>query len=291
MLNEDELSNSDELGDEQPDETQDESQDLEQPTDQDSELFSDVDLDTEDDLTIDDLREMRTSMQRSFTQKTQELSTLRRDSELWQTVINHPEIGPELNSMIAKVRLGQPVTAPEAEPDIPNPADINPQEDLAGFMEAVVGKAIADKVAPIMQEINGMKKQMTGVSGYVQTNQRNLEFENLGTKFPAAKVIGVAAIEQIQNQYPGMSMEKALGVLAIDQPELLHKVNTRTKVDGGSKPKPKVLKPGSSSKDVDDIPATIRSRVRDLQKRAKEGASQGLGIKEIISGSFAKPHP
>ena len=283
------LSNSEELENEQTDETQNESPDSEPATDQHSELFDDIDLNDEnlDGLTPEELRNTRDRMNQAYTQKTQGIAQVKRDAELWNTVAAHPEIAESLNNMIIKVRRGESLTPPPAEEQLPNPADFNPQEDMDGYMGAVVVNAVTPLIKPLLQEIADMKQQMAGVGAFVQTNQSNLEFENLRTKYPASDVVGVDAIKQVQVQYPGMNMEKALGVLAIDHPELLQKTSQKST---RKKATPKVENAKSSSNaSVSNIDTELASSVRALQQRSKDAVKDGtLGIRQSLSRVFSR---
>ena len=283
------LSNSEELENEQTDETQNESPDSEPATDQHSELFDDIDLNDEnlDGLTLEELRNTRDRMNQAYTQKTQGIAQVKRDAELWNTVAAHPEIAESLNNMIIKVRRGESLTPPPAEEQLPNPADFNPQEDMDGYMGAVVVNAVTPLIKPLLQEIADMKQQMAGVGAFVQTNQSNLEFENLRSKYPASDVVGVDAIKQVQVQYPGMNMEKALGVLAIDHPELLQKTS---KNSTRKKATPKVENAKSSSNaSVSNIDTELASSVRALQQRSKDAVKDGtLGIRQSLSRVFSR---
>ena len=139
-----------------------------------------------------------------------------------------------------------------------------------------------------MARMKAIEQQMAGVGRFVQTNQSNLEFDNLCAKYPAALVVGDTAIKQVQSQYPGMNMEKALGVLSIDQPELLQKTSQkssprRKRIPGVENPKT------GSGGDTSKISDELASTVRGLQQRSKEAVSDGtLGIRQSILRAFGK---
>lgn len=290
---EDITSNPNELGDEQADGTQ-ESQNSEQPTDQGSESFTDVDLDSidEDNITLDELKEMRSNMNADYTRKTQGLSQLQADADLWRQIEGSPALAGVMSEAIYNVNHNLPVDGSRQEQQegdlIPDPSSIDPNDDPAGFFGAIVNQVVAPLFKQQQLEMSELKQQMGNVDGYVRTNQSQLEFDNLANDYPGLKVVGLAAIKRVQAQNPGVGMKQALGIMALDQPDLLNKTNSRP-IRRRLAPRTERSDSTKSGDNSSGVPPEVKGRVQDLQNRAKQLEKDGnFNLRSAIRSATAK---
>lgn len=261
----------------------------EQPTGQDSDLFTQVDLTQIDRESLpenlrsvyDELGTMRSNMQKDYTQKTQSLSAERsevaaekRDAELWRTCESHPVISQRLGQMLDRANRGLPVEEEQVAQPVAAP-QVDAEQDPEAFLEGVVRRVLKEEYGKDMQDI---RAGIQGVTGFVRTNQAQLEFENLCTKYPAAKALGIERLNQVrsQNLTPGgqpIPMQRALGILALDNPALLSPPPTTISVPAKQPTVPPVERPVSS---MPTAPAArVPQGVKALQGKVAEHYEAG----------------
>lgn len=271
----------------QSDDTQ-EAQISEQTGNQASESFTSVDITSinRDNLTpemqpvYDQMLEMHGNMNRDYTQNMQGMSQDRNDAELWRQVQSHPELAQRMGDMLYKYQNNIPLDeAPSYTPE-PKPVEqtIDPEADPMGHILSETEKVVKREVAAALQPL---MDQMAGVSGYVRGNQAQQEFDNLVTKHPVAGTIGMARLDSERRQYSDasghpISMEKALHLMAVNQPGLLQKQETQKPRN----PAPFVEKPVQTGAGREDTP--LPEGIRGLQKRAEDRYQEQGGKMSLL---------
>lgn len=269
----------------------------EQPTGQDSDSFTQVDLTQIDRDSLseelrpayDQLVTMRSNMNKDYTQKAQALSaerseidTVKRDAELWRFVQSHPVIGQRLGQMLERANSGLPIEEEQVAQPVSAP-QIDAERDPEAYLESIMERVIEKRLGKDMQDI---RAGIQGVTGFVRTNQAQLEFENLCTKYPAAEALGIERLNQVRSQYltsggQPIPMQRALGILALDNPALLSPPPTTIPVPQKPPTVPPVERPVSS------LPTTPTARlpqgVKVLQRKVDEHREAGrrLTVREM----------
>jgi len=143
-----------------------------------------------------------------------------------------------------------------------------------GAIETIVGKVVSEQLG---QYIPSLQQGIQQVTGFVQDNQAQLEFDNLCNVFPAAKALGIGTLNQVRGQYSDssgrqISMADALALLARDNPRLLQKQQPRIPQ---TRPKvPPVEQPRQQRGST--IPTPPPEGVRSLRARMEEQRKSGM---------------
>lgn len=222
------LNNSEGLGNEQLEETQDQKPTEQPGADSVEDSFTQVGLEdiNRDDLTpemqsvYDDMLQKRASMQGDYTRKTTAASEVQRDAELWRQVMQHPELAKIMTDAIYRIERGQPAsgevhTSPAEPPDA--------ETDPVAFIQHTIREGIREEVGKYLPDIRSAIGEVTQFTRGTQADQ---EFDILCAQYPGAELVGRAEIDRVRSQYQDstgrpISMRKALGILALDQPLLL----------------------------------------------------------------------
>ena len=207
-------------------------------------------------------------MQRDYTQKTQSVAQDRRDAANWRMIESNPELSRLVVNAVQKMDQGLPLE--QANSGSKPIEEIDPSDDPQAYLTSIIDDRLNRALQPLIQ-------QMGGVANYVNTNQRDLEWQNLANKYPAAKTLSMDEVNAVRLQYRNadgtpISMEKAFALLAADRPEFL-----RTADQIKTKPtdkKPRVERPASRSAESTK-PVEVPSGVKALQKEVMEDAKKG----------------
>ena len=274
-----ELSSSEEFVEEPAEETQIQDEPPEQPSGQDSgeEKFYDLDISdiNRDTLTpemqsaYDNMLEQKANMQANYTQKTQGISALTKDAEAWRAVTSHPQLSKYVYDGIYKMENNLPLDNQMAGQTQETPQPPDPQDNPDAYIRNIIRQEVSELLTPV-------QNQMSQVTGFVRSNQATLEFDNLQAKYPAAKGLGIQAIQRVQSQYTGpngrnISMEEALTLMTKDDSSLL------MKPQGNPPPRPKraaVEKPLQSRGKTEETPLPkgvrgLMEQTRTLEKAGK----------------------
>lgn len=224
----------------------------------------------------DDLADRNTRMQAAYTQKTQEMAASKDDAGNWQSIANDPELSRYMVAAINRRANGESLEQAviEPEPELPN-AEEQPEEYLAALIGGIVNKALDAKLPALQTEIGN-------VSNHVRRQQANLEFENLCSQYPAAKVIGVERLDSIRAKHGNtLSYSEALGIASLEQPEALLSANRKRTPSGkeaGATGQPRVEQPksGKTGNDIMDVPEDIKSLHKAAKALQKEGGESFL---------------
>lgn len=282
-----ELTNLDGFGNELPAETQ-EQQPLEQPVeDSGEEQFyeSRIDEINRDDLSpqmqvvYDRLLEERSNMQSGFTQSMQRAAEVRRDADTWRMVQQNPELLSVMNEAIYNLDRGLPARGAQQQQQQPQETP-DPNTDPMGFLD----NQIETTVRSLLQEyLPPLQQGLQQVTGFVNQNQARLEFDNLTSKFPSAKAVGMENLNAVRSRYRDnagrpVSMETALAIYsqesgnpAIMQPLQRQQARPTPKVPPVEQPR---QQRGSTANTPP--PEGIRRLQDEVAKRQKDGTIASL---------------
>lgn len=246
-----------------------------------AESFTDVSFDdiNRDELpenlqgAYDDLADRKQRMEAAYTQKTQGLSARSSAADNWQSIADDPELSRFMVNAINRRANGESLeqTAAESEPELPN-AEEQPEEYLAALIGGIVRKELGAQLPALQTEISN-------VSSHVRNQQASLEFDNLVSKYPAAKAIGSDRLNSIRSKAGNaISLEQAFGIASLEQPEVLFSNDSNRTPSGkktGTKTQTRVEQPqsGKTGNDILDVPENIKSlykAAKDLQKSGGE---------------------
>jgi len=267
----------------------------EQPAGQDS-GFTSVDLASIDRGSLpenlqpayDSLAAMKESMQSDYTRKTQDIAereknivALERDASAWQEVMRHPE----LSEAIYRVGSGREVNpAPSPAPQLPA-AQPGIEDDPRAFIAGVVKEVLSEEIGPL-------RDSMGVVNQFVRRSQADLEFDNLAQRVPAALAVGKDRLSLIRGRRfnadgTQISMQDALGIALVENPDILTRAVSQTQPAGGSSQtqsvtlpqRPPAVEPSEqTSAGAGSVPATPPEGVKVIHEAIKAMKEKGLSV-------------
>lgn len=232
------------------------------------------DLAPEMQVVYDGLLEKGSAMQADYTRKTTELAGLRRDAEYWRTIQQHPELAEHINRAVYNVSQGMPLgTSVEQQAPAEKPAP-DAEQDPEGYLKSIISQEVRAALGDVMPEI---QKGIQNVTGYVASSQSRLEFDNIAAKYLAAKAIGLEEIQRVQQAYQHngrpISMEEALSLMALDNPDILRTGQASSQTTRGKETVVERPSSGAASEGSSEI--VVPEGVTRLLKEARQLDTDG----------------
>jgi len=277
------------VNDEQVEEIQEDViEEVEETIGQDSTEFTEISLEDIDRNSLspelqsayDQVSEMKANMQRDYTRKTQNLSELRKSAGNWNMVEQNPVLSRIMSDALNKMNQGLPLESPENVPA----ATTSPEDDPKAFIANIVSEQLTTALKPIMS-------QLGSVTNFVQTNQQDVEWENLKATYPAAKLMDVSEVNEVRMQYRDtkgnpISMQKAYALMCADNPDYL-KTSTAVKTKPTArKPVVENNKASVNSTRPVEVPAGVQNLQKQIADIEKDG--KGLSLGDAVKRAYIK---
>jgi len=304
----DDLSNSDEVGNDQSLETQDSSQSTEQPVGQGSDSFTQIDrssMSAEMQETFDNMNRDYTQTKQQLADERRQLDAMRTNADLGQLVSENPVINKLVYEAVGRLQSGQPIDNPFGETANQQSQQSRPASNMSE--EEIAGRALVREEARLAA-LDAMKEFMPSimqplnqVSQYVRQNQAQTEYDVLCQKYPNAKSVSPMALQSTQLKYQRadgtpISLEEAFVMNARANPSLLTAQPNQSPSQGVAvkTSRPVVEQGGAGSGATTSlVPSkTLYARIKELASaQRKEGSSSLSEATARSQDRFLREHP